>query len=202
MAHAMSCCLRNNKLLRPALQLVLFFSFLGWQLAYGAQPLITDDTGTQGKGKTQLELTGQYDWDNEQGVKTRNGEVKATLSYGLYDPLDLILELPYDWHVTKEPGVTVRDDGVTDLSLSLKWRFFESKSLSFALKPNLSLPSGNENKGLGNGRASYGITSIITYAHDPWALHANVGFTHHDFTVRRTGTPIGVIFGVLRWRPR
>jgi len=67
MAHAMSCCLRNNKLLRPALQLVLFFSFLGWQLAYGAQPLITDDTGTQGKGKTQLELTGQYDWDMNRG---------------------------------------------------------------------------------------------------------------------------------------
>jgi hypothetical protein len=31
--------------------------------SWAAHPLITDDTGTQGKGKFQLELNGQYDWD-------------------------------------------------------------------------------------------------------------------------------------------
>jgi len=29
--------------------------------SWAAHPLITDDTGTQGKGKFQLELNGQYD---------------------------------------------------------------------------------------------------------------------------------------------
>jgi hypothetical protein len=30
--------------------------------SWAAHPLITDDAGTQGKGKFQLELNGQYDW--------------------------------------------------------------------------------------------------------------------------------------------
>ena len=34
--------------------------------SWAAHPLITDDTGTQGKGKYQLELNGQYDWDEEE----------------------------------------------------------------------------------------------------------------------------------------
>ncbi len=33
--------------------------------AFAEHPLITDDTGTQGKGKFQLEINGQYGYDNE-----------------------------------------------------------------------------------------------------------------------------------------
>lgn len=149
--------------------------------AFGAHPLITDDTGTQGRGKTQIELTGQYDRDNEDGVKTRDWEAKVTVSYGLFDPLDVILEVPYDWKMTKDAAGTMRNDGVADMSIAAKWRFFECQGLSFALKPSVTLPTGDENKGLGNGRASYGITSITTYANDPWAFHINVGFMHNDY---------------------
>ncbi|MCK9230671.1 MAG: hypothetical protein M0Q23_05065 [Syntrophales bacterium] len=59
--------------------------------------MITDDTGTQGKGRTQIELTGQYDHDDEKGVKSENWEAKAALSFGLFDSLDLVLEVPYNW---------------------------------------------------------------------------------------------------------
>jgi hypothetical protein len=34
-------------------------------IAWGAHPLITDDAGTQGKGKFQFEVSGQYDSDKE-----------------------------------------------------------------------------------------------------------------------------------------
>jgi len=33
--------------------------------SWAAHPLITDDTGTQGKGNFQLEFNGQYDRDKE-----------------------------------------------------------------------------------------------------------------------------------------
>jgi hypothetical protein len=46
---------------------VLFVSIflLFHTVAWGAHPLITDDAGTQGKGKFQIEVNGQYDSDKE-----------------------------------------------------------------------------------------------------------------------------------------
>lgn len=54
-------------------------------IAWGAHPLITDDTGTQGKEKFQLEVNGQYNSEKETagGVtfKETGGQVGTTLSY-------------------------------------------------------------------------------------------------------------------------
>jgi hypothetical protein len=161
---------------------MVYLILLFWTVpAFGAHPLVTDDTGTQGKGKTQIELTGQYDHDDEKGVKFENWEAKAALSYGLFDSLDLVLETPYSWTSTKDSEGTIRNDGPADLSFSMKWRFFEHEGLSFALKPSVTLPTGDEDKGLGNRLSSYGITTIATYAKDPWAFHFNLGITHNDY---------------------
>jgi hypothetical protein len=154
--------------------------FLGASPAFGAHPLITDDTGTQGKGKTQIELTGQFDRDDEGGARTEGWEAKAVLTYGLLDPLDLVLEVPYTW-ISAKDGETVREDGFSDLLVALKWRFFEQGGLSLAVKPAVTLATGDDEKGLGNGRASYGVNLISTYARDPWAFHVNLGVTHNDY---------------------
>jgi hypothetical protein len=37
--------------------------------AFAAHPLITDDTGTQGKGKFQLEVNSEFDHEDEDGTK-------------------------------------------------------------------------------------------------------------------------------------
>jgi hypothetical protein len=147
--------------------------------ALGAHPLVSDDTGTQGKGKTQIEITGQYDRGDEEGLKTEIWEAKATLIYGLFAPVDLILEAPYNWISTKNDE-RITQDGFADLLVALKWRFFEQNGLSFAIKPAVTLPTGDEEKGLGNGRASYGFGFITTYAKDSWAFHLNLGVTHND----------------------
>ena len=39
---------------------------------------------------------------------------------------------------------------------------FDKEGLSFDLKPGITLPTGDENKGLGNGRASYSLNLITT----------------------------------------
>ena len=154
--------------------------FLGVSPAFGAHPLITDDTGTQGKGKTQIELTGQFDRDDEGGTRTEGWEAKAVLTYGLLDPFDLVFEVPYT-RVSAKDGETVREDGFADLLVVLKWRFFEQGGLSLAVKPAVTLPTGDDEKGLGNGRASYGVNLVSTYARDPWAFNVNLGVTHNDY---------------------
>lgn len=157
--------------------------------AFGAHPLITDDTGTQGKKKFQLEVNSEFNYDKEteEGVTTKEtgGEVAAILSYGIVDNLDIILGVPYQWFKVKEGGdVVSKGKGISDISLELKWRFYEQDGWSFALKPGVTFPTGNEKKGLGNGKTSYGLSFITTKEIEPWAFHFNSGYTHNEYKLQ------------------
>ncbi|MDP3297631.1 MAG: transporter [Thermodesulfovibrionia bacterium] len=159
---------------------------LWYGAAFAAHPLITDDTGSQGKGKLLIEMNSEFTHNKETEedviIKETGGEVAAILSYGITDNADIVLGLPYQWSKTKEDGETTSDeDGVSDMSLEIKWRFFEKEGLSLALKPGLTLPTGDEEKGLGNGRASYGLNFITTKEVKPWAFHLNVAYTHNEY---------------------
>ncbi|NTW51848.1 MAG: transporter [Chlorobiaceae bacterium] len=156
---------------------------------HAAHPLITDDTGTQGKGRFQLELNSEFssETEKENGIKMqeRSGESAATLSYGLSDNIDVVTGLPWQWFCLKEDGSIVTDgNGIGDLSFEIKWRFYENKDqgLSLAIKPGISLPTGNEKKGFGNGRISEGIMMIATREWQHGAFHCNVGYTHNSYS--------------------
>ncbi|MEW6333208.1 MAG: transporter [Thermodesulfobacteriota bacterium] len=152
---------------------------------WGAHPLITDDTGTQGIGNWQVEVSGQYDSDRE----TRNGasqesagfQVAATLSYGMAEQVDMVLGLPYQGSRVKEDGVTRYDEkGIADATVEVKWRFFERDGLAFALKPGLRIPTGDDGKGLGAGRIGYHAFLIATKEAAPWAFHVNAGYIGNE----------------------
>jgi hypothetical protein len=156
--------------------------------AFAAMPLITDDTGTQGKGKFQVELgiESASNREDEEGLefKETGGELSTTLSYGLSDTVDLVAGLPWSWTKIREDGLTVYDEqGIGDLALQVKWRFFETEDerLSLALKPGISLPTGNDEKDLGNGRVSGSVMFIATHAAKLGALHLNLGYLHNSY---------------------
>lgn len=154
--------------------------------AFAAHPLITDDTGTQGHGKFQLEVSGEYgrDKENLDGVETREkvAGLETVISGGLSDSIDLVVAVPWAWSRVKEDGVVVSDEnGLGDVGLELKWRFLEYKGFSLALKPGLTLPTGNENRGLGNGKISYGATMVASQELDPFTFHLNIAYTHNEF---------------------
>ncbi len=162
----------------------LFIVMISASVSSAAHPLITDDTGTQGKGKFQLELNAElsYDKEREDGltVREKSGELGAILSYGINDSADLVVGLPYVWTKTRAGGETDREDGISDVSVELKWRFFEKDGLSLALKPGITLPTGDEDKGLGAGRITYSAFFITTKELDPWAFHLNFGYIRNE----------------------
>lgn len=165
--------------------LVVSAMLLMHTIAWGAHPLITDDAGTQGKGKFQLEVNGQYDSDKETengvSLESTGGQVATTLSYGVMESADLVLSLPYQWAKAKEDGVRVYDEkGVSDTTLEAKWRFFEKDGLSLALKPGVSIPTGNDEKGLGAGKMGYHVFFIGSKEAAPWAFHVNVGYIGNE----------------------
>ncbi len=172
---------------------ILMISITHFYVPYGfaAHPLITDDAGTQGKKKFQVEVNSEFNYDREkeEGVKTKEtgGEVATILSYGILDHIDIVLGMPFQWfRIREENDETTkhRESGVADLSLELKWRFYEKDGLSFALKPGITFPTGNERKGLGNGRPSYGLTFITTKELGKWAFHVNLGYLRNEYKLR------------------
>lgn len=151
--------------------------------AFAAHPLATDDSGTNGKNKVQLETSAEFVWDKQGSVKTESKTFNAALSLGLLDNLDVSLATPYVWQKQTASGVTLIDNnGNGDTSLALKWRFLELGQTSFALKPEVAVPTGDHARGFGAGRPAYGLTLITTVEFKelpmPLAIHANLGYSH------------------------
>ncbi|NTV02207.1 MAG: transporter [Chlorobiaceae bacterium] len=158
--------------------------------AFAAMPLVTDDTGTQGKGRLQIE----FGWESHRdksvsdGVTSREtgGSSTATVSYGISDSIDLVAGMPWAWKRSETDGEAATDEhGIADLPVQLKWRLVEMEEgkFSLALKPGLILPTGNEGKGLGNGRVSGGVLLIATHRGALGATHVNLGYTRNGYSL-------------------
>jgi hypothetical protein len=104
------------------------------------------------------------------------------LTYGLRDDLDIALGGNHlRFRVTDNGVVTEEASGTSDSTVELKWRFYEKDDFKLALKPGVSLPTGDENRGLGTGRASWGVNLIADLEAGPWMWLANVAYTRLRF---------------------
>lgn len=157
---------------RVLIVLALLYPALG----FAAHPLITEDTGTQGLGRWQLELTAEYGHDEVKDAEHDALDLTAVLAYGLRDDLDLILTLPYARSEIGENGLTTTSDGLADVGIDLKWRFLEQGPLSVALKTGVTFATGDESKGLGAGKANLTGSLVATYETGPWATHLHLGY--------------------------
>ncbi len=168
--------------------LVFMLTFLCNQV-FAAHPLITDDTGTQGKGKFQIELNSEFnnDKETEQDITTdeTSNEIATIISYGIKDHIDIVLGIPYQANQLKEDdSITSDDKGLSDISIESKWRFYDKNGLTFAIKPGFAFPTGDENKGLGNGKISRSLTFITTKEINKTVIHINLFYTHNDFDLK------------------
>lgn len=109
---------------------VLFFGILSCATrAFATHPLITDDTGTMGTGKAQLEINGKYGHDKEDGITSTKTEGAAVLSSGFNETVGLVVGLPYHQHLrVKEADTTLTENGISDTAIEVKWRFNNPKT--------------------------------------------------------------------------
>lgn len=132
----------------------------GW--AY--QPLITDDTGTQGKNANQLEISFSDDRVEQSGVVNSARMLPLTYTRGLSETLDISLGVNHTHLNSNMPG-TELVSGNGNPSVGLKWRFYENAAskTSLALKAELGLPinRAQEGLGLGSGRGYSLVTAIL-----------------------------------------
>ena len=64
--------------------------------------------------------------------------------------------------------------------MDVKVRFWEKDGLSFAAKPGLSFPTGDENRGLGAGKVGYHIYLIGMKEVGAWTFLTNLGYIRNE----------------------
>ena len=145
-------------------------------------PLITDDTGTQGKGGNQLEGGYARTTDELAGAKDVSRGTPLVYTRGVADELDLYAGFT---HLRHAPVGAARERGWSNPALGAKWRFFEDETskLSFAVKPELQLPlsNGQEARGLGTARASYALGLLMTKETGFGAVHVNLAVNRVNY---------------------
>lgn len=151
-------------------------------LAAAFQPLITDDTGTQGRGGNQLEGSYARSTDRLAGSKDKSREAAAVYTRGVTDTLDLFAGLS---HQTLEPAGGIRESGMGNTVFGAKWRFYDDdkSKLSFALRPEWQLPvsGAKETRGLGTARTSWRLDLLMTQETGFGAVHVNLASTQVNF---------------------
>jgi hypothetical protein len=124
--------------------------------AWASHPLISEDTDVLDKREWELELHGERVRDEEGGVRTRRTDV-----------------VPYLREVTYGDVASGRGDG----NVAVKWRFYEKDRLSLVFKPDLLLPTGRDEAGLGAERTRWAANLVGGYETGKLEVLAHVGYT-------------------------
>lgn len=157
---------------------VALLTFGGFSAPVSAfQPLITDDTGTQGSGGNQLEFSLNEDRAKAAGNIERLRSLPIVYTRGLTETLDVFAGFSYARIRSSTPGGDA--SGAGNPSFGAKWRFYENEQskTSFAVKPEVLFPvsTDRESAGLGTGRTSGNLTLILTQEVPFGAIHVNAG---------------------------
>jgi len=159
--------------------------------AFGAHPLNTEDTGTQGKGGWQLELNGEWNRDKVDDETVKGAQAAAVLSHGVAETVDLQFGVP--WQDTGS------DRGGGDLVAALKWRFWEQGPMSAGLRAGVTAPTGDEDRALGNGKPTWAVLLIGQYEGERWIFLAHGGYRRNHNTVGDRES-IGEISGAVLYK--
>ncbi len=146
------------------------------QSALSFQPLITDDTGTQGTGGNQLEFGMTEDKAVQGSTTTKTRTVPLTYTRGVLDTLDLYVSASSVRINSTNTAASASGGG--NPALGGKWRFYENESsktsLGFKQEFRLPVSTAKERLSLGVGKTSSSSTLILTQEVPFGAVHANL----------------------------
>ena len=139
--------------------------------AFAAHPLISEDTGTQGPGKFELEL-GMSDTPSHNGGTF---EFDPQLSYGVTRVVDVILRpslFALRGEDIRESGAR-RGFGMT--AVDLKWRFAQHATWTFGTRAGIDAPTAAA--GLGSSRPGGHALVMATGDFSPVIVTTNLAWT-------------------------
>ncbi|NJD63363.1 MAG: transporter [Deltaproteobacteria bacterium] len=143
-----------------------------WEAEAG-HPMGTEDAATIGKGSVEVEFNHERSHDREGSRMTSVGNI---YTLGLFPNAQLELSFAY---LFLQPDTASPDSrGFGDTQAALKTSFHDGKGWMPALgiKAGALLPTGDEAKGLGDGRTKGQMTFIAGWEVETIRIHANAGY--------------------------
>jgi len=137
---------------------------------HAAHPLISEDTGTQGRGKFELELGTATAHDDGARVT----ELDPQLSFGALDNLDAIVRPSVFWLRGSAADAAGRGQGSGATALDVKWRAPGQGPWTAGLRGGLDLPTANQ--GLGAQSTGQHLLAMATYDSAPLLGTLNVAY--------------------------
>lgn len=138
--------------------------------AYAGHPMLSEDTGTQGRGNAELELG--HAWSRDHGASIFL--FQPQLSYGTSSKFDLIIQP--SWTMVDAPDAG-RERGLGDTNLDFKWRFYGAAPWSLGVRAGLEVPTAQSDLGLPAHKVSPHGLLVLTADFTPLTLDANLGYS-------------------------
>ena len=163
--------------MRPFAQFALACCLIPPSISSAGPPFVTDDPEPVETGHFELNIAAQY--ARESGGASWSIP-RAELNYGPCKDVQTGITLPLE---IDDPSGSGSKAGPGDIELSLKYRFIqETENIPMvAFFPSVSLPTGDESKGLGAGKAalflpvwfqkSWDTNKWTTYGGGGWSLN-------------------------------
>jgi hypothetical protein len=140
--------------------------------AQGGPPLETDDPGTPGPGRVELNIS-------LEGEREADGSVydapRLDLNVGVGTRMQLKLEAP--WRVATAAAEPAQS-GFGNVVVGLKWRFAESGRLAVSTYPQLTLGAseGASQKGVADPGTALLMPIEVAWDAGPVSLNADLGY--------------------------
>lgn len=144
-------------------------------------PLVTDMAKTVAPSKFEAETALEYFTDKNHGAKATEVVVLETVTAGIAPKIDAFVSVPLK--NIKEDDRS-REIGFGDVTIGAKWNFSRVGKTALAIKPFLVLPTGNDNKGFGNGDVGFGTVAVASLELDKrTAIDANMSLKYQGVDV-------------------
>jgi len=147
--------------------------------SFAIYPVMSHKAATHGLHNKSISFNYSYEYEEAEhtGDTTGTHEYDTILSYGLMDDVDIVFQVPFK-HILYENKKNY--NGLDDISLEAKWRFYDSEVFAFAVYPEVTFPTGEYKKGVGNGEATYAVTLIATEKRDMFLFHLSGQYTRNE----------------------
>lgn len=175
----MNLFIRSLKRILVSFMICLAF-FANTEISFSQLPLITDNTGTQGKGKGQIEVSNGLGFHNEHRCIENSSEISPVFTFGIFDNTDAIVGYPFLFSTIQDDTSVTNFAGFSDISLEIKYCFLHYDAISLAIKPGITLPTGKYHKGLGSGKVSESFFLISTVEFSSIFINGNLGYIRNE----------------------
>jgi len=142
------------------------------EIVHAGPPFVTDDPEPVEYQHWEIYLAAQYKHDRDQNSSTLP---HLEINYGVAPDMQIHLLAPL---VYVKPEGQSSQYGYGDTELGIKFRFIKETNYlpQVAIFPLIELPTGNENKNLGNGRTQYFLPIWLQKSFGSWTTYGGGGY--------------------------